>query len=328
MLSDLSQRLNYGTCAFEHNRPAPLIVEPTAAYSVLFGSVGATMDMAMFQQRGRLLDFAHSNVTAALTAFTGNSAERAKVESYLQAVEDVTQRQQRLLALQSTLQANRPTPPATNPLYAHNTTGDNDVMSRFGGQIELATAALKGDLTNVVVVGSGTGGLFDMFYPSAMIAADRTMNRHGLHNMSATTPDYCSTIHDITGQQVNYIAQMAAALKATADPANGGTMLDSTVIIYIGDNGEQHHSTASEFPILMIGGRGMGLKPGGRTLVYPGINAPNNSHRQVSNLWNTLGHLTGAAPFALTPRTHVDFDMFGSEGPHRVAPGPLSELLA
>ena len=90
--------------------------------------------------------------------------------------------------------------------------------------------------------------------------------------------------------------------------------LPAESIVYIGDNGEQHHSTASEFPVLIIGGESSGLRTGGRTLVYPGLGSA--GHRQVSNLWNTLGHVAG-----------VELDAFGTEGPTRVAPGPLGELM-
>jgi hypothetical protein len=75
-----------------------------------------------------------------------------------------------------------PAPPAVNPLYAHDTDTDNDPISRFAAQLELATAALRGDLTNVVVVGSGIGGQFDMLYPSAMDPANRAIMRHPMHH--------------------------------------------------------------------------------------------------------------------------------------------------
>jgi hypothetical protein len=104
-------------------------------------------------------------------------------------------------------------------------------------------------------------------------------------------------------------------------------MLDTTVIVYVSDNGEQHHSTGTEFPVLLLGGSGIGLRTGGRTIVYPGLDTGGSGHRQLSNLWNTLGRLTGAMPFALSPTTRVDFNAFGNEGPARVATGPLSELM-
>ena len=101
------------------------------------------------------------------------------------------------------------------------------------------------------------------------------------------------SVEMLTKINVWFAEQFAYLLTKLASIKEGtGTMLDNTLIVYIGDNGEQHHSTASEFPTLLIGGRGMGMKPGGRTLIYPGLTAQN--HRQISNVWNTLGHLAGA----------------------------------
>jgi hypothetical protein len=147
-----------------------------------------------------------------------------------------------------------------------------------------------------------------------------------MHHESQNSPACVGTIHEVTRRQVTAIANMARKLKNTPDPSNGTNMLDGTVIVYIGDNGEQHHSTATEFPILLIGGRAMHLQTGGRTIVYPGIGAGNN-HRQVSNLWNTLGQLTGAMQATLPTGTNISFDVFGGEGPNRIAHGPLSELM-
>ena len=72
-------------------------------------------------------------------------------------------------------------------------------------------------------------------------------------------------------------------------------------------------SSAVEFPVLMVGGENMGLKNDGRTTVFPGVSNSNN--RQLSNLFNTLGYAAG-----------MTLDDFGTEGPSRIAPGPLSEL--
>ena len=229
--SNLGTRLNYDTCAYDEGRPAPLIVDPYAAFATLFGLVGSPEEQAAFDQRGNLLGFALDDVKASLAAFGGNSAERAKLEAYLKSLEEGQLRQAQLLSMR-----------------------------------------------------------------------------------------------DVTRQQVEAIVQqMAIPLENTPDPA-GGTMLDNTVIVFIPDNGEQHHATSSEFPVVLIGGGNLGLSTGGRTIVYPGVETGGTAHRQISNLWATLGKLAGATPTQVG-NTKVDFDMFGKEGPGRIAPGPLSELM-
>lgn len=106
----------------------------------------------------------------------------------------------------------------------------------------------------------------------------------------------------------------AYPLAATPEVGASGSMLDHTAIVFMSDNGEQHHSTAAEWPTLVLGGNALGLLTDGRTVIYPEMGQTNN--RQVSNLFNTLGHAAGDA----------DFNTFGNEGPTRIAPGPLSEL--
>lgn len=51
----------------------------------------------------------------------------------------------------------------------------------------------------------------------------------------------------------------------------------------------------------------------GRSLVYP--NFRSSSSRQVSNIFDTLGHVAGA-----------DLNDYGAGGTARIAEGPLSEI--
>lgn len=292
--------LDFKTCAYDKGRSAPMILQPSAAFASLFGSVGDAASQLAFARRQGLLDYAKDEVRGALARFSGSSRERQKLETYLASLETLTERHQRLLGLGSALQTHAPAGPDTNPLYV-----DPDPLDKLAAQAELATAALKGGLTNVAVLGSGTGGAFSLVYRSVS-----SVGRHDLQHGSAGNPTYLSAIHEVTRRQVAILARMAADLAAT--PEGDGSMLDNTVIVYVGDNGEQHHSTASEFPAVVIGGKNLGHH-GGRTVIYPGLSS--SGHRQLSNLWNTVGSWGG-----------LNLEDFGTEGPSRRALGPLSEL--
>lgn len=296
--------LDFNTCAYGAGRSAPLMLQPAAAYNLLFGSVATDAGRLAFSRRGELLDFAAADARATLAAFPSSAPERAKIEAYLASLEELSRRQARMVEIQAELTAAQPTRPEEDPRYASDT-----ALERFAAQMDLATAALLGGLTNVCVVGCGTGGDFNVGYPGIS-----SVQRHDLHHGSDASAEFRAAIHEVTRVQVESIARMARRLMATPD-VEGGTMLDRTVLVYIGDNGEQHHSQALEFPALLIGGSALGLRTGGRTVVYPGVDA-GPTHRQVSNLWNTLGYLAGE-----------ELDTFGHEGPIRVAEGPLSELM-
>ena len=97
-----------------------------------------------------------------------------------------------------------------------------------------------------------------------------------------------------------------------------GSRLDRTIIVYLSDGAETHHSLCYEWPMVILGHGGGRLKSGGRYLQYPDYGIP--GHRTMNTMFNTLLHTAGA------PR-----DDFGSLDPtidvamHR---GPLAEILA
>ena len=299
--TNTARPLDFGTCAYASGRAAPLLLQPTRAYESLFGSVSGGEGMAAFQRQGEHLDFAAEDVRASLNLFSGGSQEREKLETYLASIETIRARRVRLVDIQDQLRGVLPTEPPV---------AQESALSRFNAQLDLAKISLLGGLSHVCVVGCGTGNDFNLSYPEVITG----VSRHDLHHDSALNPSFRDAIHTVTRLQVEAITRLARDLDSTPD-LNGGSMLDQTLIVYIGDNGEQHHSTASDLPILLIGGRALGLKTEGRSIIYPGISA-GSGHRQISNLWNTLGHLAGAP-----------LNLFGAEGPTRVAEGPLAELI-
>ena len=293
----------HGVCAYGAGRTAPVLLDPVAAYTNLFGAVAAGDVQRAFRERGEILDFAAEDVKRALAVFSGGSDERAKLEAYLTSLETVSARQKRLVEMEGTLRSVAPPSPDERAWYS-----STDPMERLAAHTDVATAALVGGLTNLVVLTSGAGGPFSLNYGALSMG----IGRHDLHHGSAGNAEYRDAIHNVTQRHVELLAGMARTLAAI--PEGSGSMLDHTIILYTSDNGEQHHSTASEWPMLLIGGSALGLVTGGRTVVYPGLGK--GAHRQVSNLYNPLGHLLGAP-----------VDDFGAEGASRVAEGPLAELM-
>ncbi len=297
------EALNTSTCAYGEARPAPVLIDPAQAFTNLFGAVGDPASQAAFNRRGTLLDYAHADATASLAQFSGNSTERAKLEGYLASLEAVTQRQQQLVAIAPTLSSVVPPDPTASNLYA-----SGDPFERMQAHMDLATAALQGGLTNVAVLACGTGGGFDLPYPS--LGAE--LQRHNLHHFNGV--DQATGVTLIKEATRLLMAQtIGLARKLHNTPEGGGTMLDNTLVVFMSGNGGTHHSNAEEWPLLLIGGQNMGFVNDGRTTVFPGVRNANN--RQLSNFFNTLGHAAG-----------LDLNEFGKEGPTRIAAGPLSEL--
>ncbi|MEL6348961.1 MAG: DUF1552 domain-containing protein [Myxococcota bacterium] len=320
MCSDGGILANF-TCAFGVGRSAPVTLDPVLAYTNLFGFIPGSSGATNFTRRSQQLDFGIDDVNAALAAFPGNSRERAKLEAYLDSLLTLRQRQDDLAAIAAAINPDDPTTafpapedPRTNPLHA---TGDHfDILE---AQFENVAAALLGGLTNVAVITSGTGGDFGYVDYRRILqnipGIPSGISRHDLHHAAGTAANanaYADGVHAVTREHVRLVADLARKLDAV--PEGDGTMLDHTVILYMSDNGEQHHSTASEWPCLLLGGGSLGLKTEGQTLVYPSVNHANN--RQMSNLFNTIGYLAGET-----------LDDFGMEGVTRITEGPLTELM-
>lgn len=293
----------YESCSFGPGRPAPILVNPRLAYETLFGTIVGGAGTG--DERSMLFDFARDDVRAALAQFRGNSNERLKLERYLTSLEALRARETQLKNMAPTVQPLLPVAPSMNPLLTGS--GTPDSLNWLEAQFEIATASLLGGLTNNVVLASGTSG-FDVRYDSLTSFARHDL-QHGIDNSG----NY-DAIVGVTRKHVQLIAKLARTLANTPEVNATGSMLDHTVILYMSDNGEQHHSEAREWPLLLVGGNALGFKTDGRTVVFPGDGRPAN--RQMSNVFNTLGHAFGDA----------SMNEFGREGDTRLAQGPLSEL--
>ena len=304
--------LNNGTCAFGAGRAAPIVMDPSLAYKNLFGSVADADGQAAFTRKSNLLNYAKEDVNAALRSFSASASEKIKLEQYLTSVEKLIARQTKLLDIKDTLASVVPAGPDENDAYS-----SEDDFDRLSAQFDIATASLIGGLSNVAVVGVGTGHQFMLNYKNLLKGTDLDGgNRHDLHHALATKDgepivEHLEKMYDATEILIEEIAQMARIFESI--PEDGGTMLDNTVIVFLSGNGERHHSEAIEFPVLMVGGQNLGLNNDGRTTVFPGVN--NSQNRQLSNFYNTLSYAAGTA-----------LDTFGTEGASRITPGPLSEL--
>lgn len=292
--------LNYNTCAAGAGKPMPIVCDPTTAFLSLFGSVAPGAGAGYFQSRRNLLDFMREDSNAALELFSGSSQERMKLEQYLASIEQLTQRHETIEQMGDQLSQVMPDGPGVSPLYesTHN-------LERMEAMFELATASLIGGLTNVVVLASGTGERgYNLPYTSLGL---EDPGRHSICHAY----DY-ESLTRITERHVSMMSQMARALQAV--PEGNGTMLDHTIIVYTSDNGEKHHSNAEEWPLLVVGGSQVGMKLGGRCLVYPAAGREQN--RQLSNFFSTLTHL------AQSP-----IDDFGVDE-SRIASGPLADIMS
>ena len=334
---DATAQTRSGLCAFAAGKPAPLVVEPKAAYNLLFSSVAGGETRRQFEKKRRLLDFAKKSASNSLKVFAGSSIERRKLEDYIASIEDLQARNAGLLdpKFNGRLASVKPAgpedaTPSTSPSF-----DTVEPLERLQLHFDMATSALLGGLTNVAVLGSGFGGGYGIEYASIQVEG-LELEHQGLHPIAhmayeeesgglTTKNPYAEYLRLLTQNHVSLITKMANTLAKTPD-VDGSTMLDNTLFVFMSDNGDNHHSSGKDWPILLIGGKNMGFQTDGRTIFYPSHTQP--EFRQVSNLFNTLGYAAGGQDEPLgSGTTRRRFDYFGAEpDTKRQAPGPLSEI--
>ena len=306
-----SSPLNYSSCAFAAGKPAPILLDPAAVFSTLFGSVSSGAAGADFVTRGERLNFALEDVQRELSELGGSSARaRVKLETYEASLLEMLARDAQLQGMQDALLAVKPAEPGELDPDPY---GSDSPLTRLSVEVDMVIAALLAGLSNVIVVSLGSGSYYwSQEYPSLvqLYPGGQMLAGHDLRHGEGES--FYEVLYELSSRYVGEMCRGARALEAV--PEEGGTMLDNTLLLYMPDNGEKHHSNAEEFASLLIGGNNMGFLTDGRSVAFPKAGHENN--RQISNLFNSMLHAAGAPT-----------DDFGHKNPDsRVAEGPLSEL--
>jgi hypothetical protein len=171
-----------------------------------------------------------------------------------------------------------------------------------------------GGLTNVATIASGVGfPYFSIQFQGLGIDMPKHNIGHALYLKDDVTGWELS--QKIRAFHFQLIARFMQKLQSV--PEGDGTMLDNTVIVYLSDGAETHHSRCFEWPFVVLGNARGKLKTNGQYVVLPDYGRP--GHRTINTLYTALLHAAG------TPR-----DDFGSPDPNldtAMFRGPLPELL-
>ena len=294
-------------------KPLPCYADPLLAYGDLFGSVISDEKLkAAVRVDKNVLDFMAGDVARFQKALP--KPEKEKLDHYLDGFEALQVRSKRLAAMEESLK--KAAPSLTEKF------GSEIETERLDAHFELATSALIGGLTEVISIRAdhlgmrltGLGmGAKTVHHIGHMIEG------HGGGNGGEAFDNGMgefATREFIMNYHMENVAKMAAKLAAV--PEGDGTMLDNTLIVYLSDHGEKHHSNCYEWPMVALGNSGGAFKAG-HYIHVPGHGAA--GHRTIAALYKALLHGAG-----------LPFEDFGQ--PDRTLPDsinqdePLTEWLA
>ena len=286
------------------HKSMPIILKPEKAYNAFF-SVAAGGDREKnFHLKRNLLDYMVGDVKKTRSALGSLAGE--ELDAYLSAYDQLAARQYKLLANKETLK--KAAPKLDDRFTSEIAT------QRLEAQFELAASSLIGGLSNVATITAAATEINAQ--PYLGIGID--LSNHAYGHMGGNKRDAKGVPHyeKVRNWLFGLIAKMAKRLEDT--PESSGNMLDNTVIVYMSDAPDTHHSTCYEWPLVIVGNLKGKMRLGGQYINFPGYGKP--GHRTVGCLYNSFLRSVGTKQ-----------EMFGSIDPdldlQAMQTGPLTELM-
>ena len=291
--------------AMAKGRPVAYQASPKKAYLELFGAAVATPEQLKqkLSLNSNLMDFMKDDARRIERLLSPEEKER--FARYTEAFEALRIREKKKVSLEERVRK-----------FAPQMTNKYESMTPSVRQelhFELATAALITGLTNVVTLRTDTLGI---------IYNGLGINQH-VHALGHLGDGQLSNgwngpkaRKEIDKLQLGYVADMAKKLRTI--PERDGTMLDNTTIVFMSCAGGLHHAGQRDWPFVLVGGTGGGLK-GGRYIQYPSYQ--NSGHRTIANLYLSLMQSAGM-------KNEDNFGQLDASLKDIDVAGPLSEVLA
>ncbi|MGI9400859.1 MAG: DUF1552 domain-containing protein [Rhizobiaceae bacterium] len=190
------------------------------------------------------------------------------------------------------------------PEFDARFTDPKDNLEWHDALLDVAMGALKSGITNVLNIAPGGGDVSSGNY--AFLQCGLGGGHYVGHQ------EKLPIFAPIHTHNANQLVRIIKELEAT--PEGAGTMMDSTLIIYASDCGNNSHSKGDNWPLVTLGNFG-GKLTMGNYIDFPKGKKPLNA------FYNTLLHAVG-----------VEQDYFNMDLPiinkYDAKPGPLEELLA
>ena len=299
----ISQRANldivFNSSAAGANSPIATICNPQTAYKRMFAPIGDQKNLAV---KSHLLDYVKDDIRSVQRRL--GSIEKDKLERYLSAYEQIGHRHSAIAELDPEVKSH--VVPISDKYRSSNP------VDRLECHFEMATSALVAGLTNVATIASGVGHQdFSIVFDKLGVGLEKHSIGHALYNKEPLAIEASEKIRTFHFELISRTLKKLARI-----PEGNGTMLDNTLIVYLSDAANEHHTKCDEWPYVILGGHPR-VKLGGRCLTYADFN--DKGHRTVNTIHNTFLHASGH------PENDFGFKIPGLD--HGVQEGPLSEVL-
>lgn len=250
--SGTGQPFNSNTLAFSRDGvPLPADDNPRVIFNRLFGEEtgGIAAQRARLTKRRSVLDAVMDDAKSLRLAL--GTEDRTKLDEYLHAVHDVEQRTERL---DSWLDVPKPTVDNKSSAPFQKDVPKAQAGEYWRTMFDLIVLALRTDMTRVVTYMNGSEGN-GLAIPEIGITQAR-------HNLSHHNGDPV-VLERLAKSDAFLMEQFAHFLNELQTVKDGDVpLLDRTMVLFGSGMSYGHSHCNSNLPILLAGGRGLGLKHG------------------------------------------------------------------
>ena len=286
------------------HKTMPIILNPEKAYNSFFSVAAGGEREKNFHLKRNLLDYMVGDVKKTRKALGALAGE--ELDAYLSAYDQLAARQYQLLANKEVLKKSAP--------KLDDRFTSTVATKRLEAQFELAGSALIGGLSNVATLTCAATEINAQ--PYLGIGVD--VSNHGYGHMGGNKRDAKGIPYyeKTRGWLFSLIAKLAQRLEKP--PEGDGNMLNNTIIVYMSDAPDTHHSTGYEWPLAIVGNLKGKMNLGGRYINFPGYGKP--GHHTVGALYTTFLNCVGQ-PQQTFGRLDPDLDEKAMQT------GPLAQLM-
>lgn len=260
-----------GMSSIGPKQPNYAFASPSAAYRNLFAE-GVQKDNSQ-KAKDSLYHFLNQNI-ARHDSKALDLIESQKIGNYVSSADALIERNAQLKKMAPQIAANLPklSKPVLDDQYT--------VVEQQFAFAEVLVSAFRAGLSNVA-----TFTLDDLGTRYDGVIQD-TIGLHDIgHNKALKGMPALEVRSHLRNHHMNVVNKLVEDLKAT--PEGKGTMFDHTLIMYLPENGEKHHSTGSEVPFLILAGDRVKLNMARRRY----IRLPNydeEGHKTLGNWYTTI----------------------------------------
>ena len=248
---------------------------PRIAMQELFKSVSADQDArTRYELEGKVLQFLSNDESSLASQFNG--IEQRKVANYADALKDIRQRNKRVEAMSNIIRKHIP------QLDQKYLADKLSTVDRQAGLVEVLLSTLISGMTNVVAF---TADELGTRYTGLSGIEGESVSLHDVgHGKSIAGVDAVDVREKVRQQHMALIDAIVTRLKSV--PESGGTMFDNTMLFYLPNNGETHHSKGTEWPFIVLAGNNTKLDIGRRYIRLPGYGK--EGHKTLGNWYTTI----------------------------------------